>query len=64
MTLDEIKELLEIETENIGFLLELKNNKELDYFGKELIREQLKFNIIKMRSIIRTDKGFEEQRRI
>jgi len=64
MTLDEIRELLEIETENIGFLLELKNNKELDYFGKELIREQLKFNIIKMRSIIRTDKGFEEQRRI
>lgn len=64
MTLDEIRELLEIETENIGFLLELKNNKELDYFGKELIREQLKFNIIKMRSILRTDKGFEEQRRI
>lgn len=58
MGLDEIQELLEIEDENIALLLRLKNEKDMEHYERELIREQLKFNLIKMRSLLRVEDPF------
>lgn len=64
MGLDEIQELLEIEDENIALLLRLKNEKGMEHYERELIREQLKFNLIKMRSLLRVEDPFGSIRQV